>query len=288
MNIADTVYPLPSRYLETAAGLTLAYTNAGQGFPLLFLHGLGSYFPAWKKNIAALSSHYQCLAPDLPGFGKSSKEGITPGMHFWTEVVNEFLDQLGIEQCHLVGHSMGGQVAMHLANRFPARIRKLSLIAPAGLETFTPPEAQQLKAWFSPVALQHAPLSTTESAIRANFHHFPQDAQQLVADRLHYTHCSDYPRFCQHLSEAVAAMLNEPVFPLLPHLKMPVQVIFGRQDRYIPNPLLHPDLPLEVLVREAAAQLPDVQLHFLDRCGHFAQWEQAKEVNRLLLEFLSN
>ncbi|EMR02111.1 Haloalkane dehalogenase [Cesiribacter andamanensis AMV16] len=82
MLISDTPYPLPTRYLTTKAGLPLAYTDVGQGPPLLFIHGLGSYLPAWQKNIAFLSPHFRCLALDLPGFGKSGKEGVTPAWPF--------------------------------------------------------------------------------------------------------------------------------------------------------------------------------------------------------------
>lgn len=285
MQISDTQYPLHTRCLETEAGIRLAYADVGQGFPLLFLHGLGSYGPAWQKNISYLNTRFRCLAPDLPGFGKSGKEGVTPGMGYYADVVREFLDLLKIEHCYLIGHSMGGQVALHTALRYPERIKKLSLMAPAGLETFSPAEARQLQDWFRPQKLLQAPLATVEKNVRANFHHFPNDARQLLEDRLNYTRCTDYPLFCRILSQCVTSMIEEPVYDLLPQLQMPVQIIFGRQDRYIPSPLLHPGLALEEMVREATGRIPQAEVHFLDRCGHFVQWEQTEEVNELLKAF---
>ena len=286
MEIADTHYPLHIQRLETAAGISLAYTNAGQGIPLLFLHGLGSYLKAWQKNIGFLSQHFRCLALDLPGFGKSSKEGFRPGMHFYADVVKEFLEKLEIEECYLVGHSMGGQVAIHTAFHYPEQVKKLALMAPAGLEQFSLAEGSILESWFSPEKLLDASLATVEKNVRANFHQFPEDAQALLEDRLNYTRCRDYPRFCQVLSACVSAMLHEPVYELLPQLRMPVLIAFGQQDAYIPSPLLHPQLKLEEVVQNAAARIPEAHVSFMDRCGHFPQWEQAEEVNRLLLEFL--
>jgi pimeloyl-ACP methyl ester carboxylesterase len=288
MQISDTPYPLPIRYLETEAGISLAYVEVGQGVPLLFLHGLGSYGPAWQKNMAYLSPHFRCLALDLPGFGKSGKERVTPGMGYYAGVVREFLDRLGIAACYLIGHSMGGQVALHTALRYPERIKKLSLMAPAGLETFSPAEARQLQDWFVPEKMMEAPLATVEKNVRANFHHFPPDAQQLLEDRLRYTRCTDYPLFCQTLSRCVSAMIEEPVYDQLPQLQMPVQIIFGRQDRYIPSPLIHPGLVLEEMVQEAAARIPQADVCFLEECGHFVQWERAEEVNGLLMKFFRN
>lgn len=286
MFIADTLYPLPVQQLQTASGLEIAFTAQGKGFPLLFLHGLGSYLPAWQKNLSYLSQHFYCLALDLPGFGKSSKEGFKPGMGFYAEVVMEFLDKLAIRECYLAGHSMGGQIAIHTALCYPARIKKLVLFAPAGLERFSPQEAQQLQDWFAPEKLLQAPLATVEKNVKANFYHFPEDARPLLQDRLHYTWCHDYPRFCQVLSQSVAAMLQEPVWEQLPLLKMPVQILFGRQDGYIPSPLLHPELDLQAMVKAASAAIPKAELHFIDQCGHFVQWEQAALVNRLLADFL--
>jgi pimeloyl-ACP methyl ester carboxylesterase len=285
MLIQDISYAFPTSWVKTAGGLHLAYTEVGQGAPLLFLHGLGSNLSAWSKTLPYLSRHYRCLALDLPGYGKSAKEGFNPVMGFYADVVAEFMDSLALSKCYLAGHSMGGQVAIHTALRHPARINKLALLAPAGLETFSTSEARQLEAWFSVDKLIKAPVTTVAQNLKLNFYQFPADAQLLLEDRLYYTRCSDYTRFCQTLSCCVAAMLNEPVYTLLPNLQMPVLVLFGLQDRYIPSPLLHPQLSLQHLVQTATAQIPQAQLELIDHCGHFIQWEQAARVNKLLHRF---
>ena len=286
MLIADTRYSYPVRTLRRAGGGTLAYTEQGTGFPLVFIHGLGSSIPAWQKNLPFLSKHFRCLALDLPGYGKSDKEGVAPGMAFYADVVNDFLDKLQISACYLTGHSMGGQVAIHTALMYPQKVKKLVLLAPAGLETFTAEEGQQLQSWFATEKVYAAGPEIIAQNVKANFHHFPADAQGILQDRLHYKACDDYGRFCQVLSDSVAAMLQEPVYEKLSQLTMPVLILFGRQDAYIPSPLLHPGLRLEEVVVLAADRIPQGTFHLIDSCGHFVQWEGAEQVNKLLLEFL--
>ncbi|WP_017732106.1 alpha/beta fold hydrolase [Nafulsella turpanensis] len=288
MLIADTKYPLHTRMISLAEGLSVACTDEGHGYPLLFIHGLGSYIPAWAKNIPFLSNYYRCIAIDLPGYGKSSKAGFKPSMHFYADVVEALLDKLQIDSCYLAGHSMGGQVAMHAALRFPERIQKLVLVAPAGLEIFEPAEAQQLKSWFETEKVYAAGEEIISRNVKANFYHFPADAQPLLTDRLAYTSCTDYYPFCETISKSVSAMLGEPVYEKLTHLSMPVLLLFGRQDAYIPSPLLHPNLSVEQLAREAAAKMPQATFRLLDHCGHFLQWEQAELFNERVREFLGD
>jgi pimeloyl-ACP methyl ester carboxylesterase len=286
MLITDTPYPLPVHTLQGAGGLSLAYTEQGEGLPLVFIHGLGSYLPAFAKNLPLLSQDFRCLALDLPGYGKSAKEGFTPGMAFYADVVSDFLDKLQISECYLAGHSMGGQVAMHAALKYPQKVKKLALLAPAGLEAFTADEGRQMKAWFSPEKVYAAGTEIIEQNIKANFHCFPEDAQPILQDRLQYKACDDYGRFCQVLSDSVGAMLQEPVYEKLLQLSMPVLILFGRQDAYIPSPLLHPGLELDAMLAAAVAGIPKGSYKLLDSCGHFIQWEQAEQVNKLLLDFL--
>lgn len=287
MLIADTPYSLPTQTLELAKGLSVAYTDIGEGFPLLFIHGLGSSIPAWSKNIPLLSAQYRCLALDLPGYGKSTKSGFEPGMQFYATIIRDFLDRLQLPECYLVGHSMGGQVVIHTALQYPERVKKLVLAAPAGLETFTVPEAQQLAGWFEEEKVFKAGPEMIEQNMKANFHHFPDDAQTIMSDRLRYRDCTDYGSFCRAISASVSAMLHEPVYEKLSALPMPVLILFGRQDAYIPSRLLHPNLELEEMVKRATARIPAGSYHMLEHCGHFVQWEQAAEFNQQLLKFLS-
>jgi pimeloyl-ACP methyl ester carboxylesterase len=148
---SDLVYPFP---VKTASLLVqgmmcdIAYVDERVEAPtpapaptLVFVHGLGSYLPAWRYVIEALRPHYRCIALDLPGFGRSAKSPFRLpdsstnastsadsrrgssdsefpiSMAFYADVVMALLEALGVEHCVLCGHSMGGQIAFTAALR---------------------------------------------------------------------------------------------------------------------------------------------------------------------------
>ena len=107
---------------------------------LLFLHGLGSYVSFWRFQLDAFAAQgYRVIAFDQLGYGKSDKPAEFPySMEAMSEVVDEVMEVLNIGKATLIGHSMGGEVAMVTAIRFPARVERLALTSPAGFEPFTP------------------------------------------------------------------------------------------------------------------------------------------------------
>ncbi|MEN0006821.1 MAG: alpha/beta fold hydrolase, partial [Bacteroidota bacterium] len=138
-------YPYEVHTLALDDTTTIAYVDEGEGSKtLLFVHGLGSYLRAWDKNISVLSKDYRCIAVDLPGYGKSSKGNYAFDMQFFAQALQQFIQQLDLKEITLVGHSMGGQIAMHVVLDEVAAVEKLVLLAPAGFEVFT----DQEKAWF--------------------------------------------------------------------------------------------------------------------------------------------
>ena len=98
--IAHTSYPYAIEKTEIDQGIEIAYMDQGEGpYTLLFIHGLGSYAPAWNKNIRDLSEKYRCIALDLPGYGQSEKGDFAFSMAFFAEAVEEFIDSLESGKC---------------------------------------------------------------------------------------------------------------------------------------------------------------------------------------------
>lgn len=110
-------------------GLDVHYYIAGQGEPLVVIHGGGGDARTWWDNITELSKKYTVYAPDLPGYGGSEP---LDGMYYIPELsdfVEKFTAKLGLENFHLVGHSLGGGVALDYALKMPHRVRKLVLVS---------------------------------------------------------------------------------------------------------------------------------------------------------------
>jgi pimeloyl-ACP methyl ester carboxylesterase len=110
-------------------GLDVHYYTAGQGDPVVVIHGGGGDARTWWDNIKELSKKYTVYAPDLPGYGGSEP---LDGKYFIPELaefLEKFAGKLGLEKFHLVGHSLGGGIALNYALRSPHRVRKLVLVS---------------------------------------------------------------------------------------------------------------------------------------------------------------
>jgi pimeloyl-ACP methyl ester carboxylesterase len=115
---------------------------------ILFIHGLGCTASIWEELSVKLSKEYRCISIDLPSYGNSSELTGTYSLNAITEELYKFILNLNIDaqKLHICGHSMGGQLAIILALRYPNIFNKLILISPAGFEQFTERELQLIKA----------------------------------------------------------------------------------------------------------------------------------------------
>jgi pimeloyl-ACP methyl ester carboxylesterase len=143
----DITYPYPVHHITIHEDISIAYMDEGKGDDtLVFLHGLANYAPVWKHQVAGLSKHHRCIAIDLPGNGLSSRGDYPYSMFFYAECVVRFLEKMDLKKVVLCGHSMGGQIALIVALRYPHLLERLVLIAPAGLEYFHPHEVMLMQS----------------------------------------------------------------------------------------------------------------------------------------------
>jgi pimeloyl-ACP methyl ester carboxylesterase len=268
------------------AGHRVAVHEAGDGDPpLVLVHGLGSDMRVWMHNLPWLAQRHRVVAFDLLGFGRSDKPADAGALADHVACVRALVQSVG-GRAVIVGHSMGGQIAMHTALAHPEIVLGLVLSAPAGLERFDREDARKIRAvvvdeytrFASPlqVAMRHAQL----------FHRVPPGAWPLLRDRLAVIGGPDFPAYCRAVTRSVAAMLEEPVVDALHRIAAPTLVTFGRHDGLIPNRFLH-RLQLEPMAREAVARLGRGRLEMLADAGHMPQLEQPERWNALVSGFLA-
>ena len=101
--------------------------------PLVLLHGFGADLLTWQFCLVPLASRYRVIALDLPGHGRTVADVGAADLGFMTGWLGEALDILGVREAHLVGHSMGGKIALGFARDYPERVAGLALVSPAGL-----------------------------------------------------------------------------------------------------------------------------------------------------------
>ncbi|WP_276498528.1 alpha/beta fold hydrolase [Pontibacter litorisediminis] len=280
-------YNFPVQQVILPDGQTIAYVDQGKGAQtIILIHGLGSYLPAWNKNIPELSQHYRTIALDLPGYGKSSKEKAQVGMKAYADAVLALMDKLKIKQAVLVGHSMGGQVAITAALQAPERVQKLILAAPAGLETFTEQQKQLFKATVTPESIAKTTPEQIAANVKVNFYQMPADAQFMIDERVEMTKAAQFPDYSKAVAQGVAAMVDEPVHDRLPQLQTPTLILFGENDSLIPNRYLNPSLTTQAVAEIGKERIPNSQLVMLPQAGHMLQFEQPEAFNKAVSEFL--
>jgi pimeloyl-ACP methyl ester carboxylesterase len=283
-------YPRPVAHVSVD-GIDLAYTDVARsggqgGRTLVLIHGLGSYSPAWTRNVDALSGAGRVIALDLPGYGKSQKADYAYSMEFFARVVDGFLNRLGLTDVVLVGHSMGAQIAMTHALLFPGKAKALVLTAPAGFERFTPEEAQRLTAVVTKEAVMLTPPKAVYANLAANFQSMPKEAEFMAEDRVRVIGGPDFDAYASANASSVAAMLNGPVADRLPEISVPALVVFGENDRLIPNPYLHPGTTTRQVAESGVSRLPKGKLVMIPGAGHMLQFEKPEAYHQAVLEFL--
>lgn len=284
-------YPYTVHSITLPNGERIAYFDEGEGeVTLLFIHGLGSYAPAWQKNIEDLRVYHRCIALDLPGYPKSEKpENYPYSMEAFAKTITALADALALRNVVLVGHSMGGQIALTAVLQSPERFAGLVLVAPAGIERFSETEAAWLKANVTPTVIKNTPQEQIKMNFEVNFAagKLPDDAFFMYEDRLRIrSNVEEHDFFCELIPKCVAAMLDAPVFEQLNGVNVPTLVLFGTHDYLIPNKYLHPDLTVEVVAAAAQNAIPRSELFFVPNAGHFAMWDNPTFVNNKILTFL--
>ena len=250
-------------FVDTSSG-TLRYAKRGAGDEtVVLIHGFGGDLDGWLFNIDALGEAATVYALDLPGHGQSTKSLANPSLSTMTVALSEFMAKLGIDSAHLVGHSMGGAIAMHMATEDADKVDSLTLICPSGLGTeiggyvdaFV---AAQGRKDLKPV-LEH--LFADKSLV----------SRQLVEDVLKYKRLDGVDSLLKELATSLFAgqtQQDQPGARLAAGEAPPTLVIWGKQDEVIPA--------------AHAEALPGAKVVVFDDAGHMVYMEKASDVNALI------
>lgn len=269
--------------------IEIAYTDEGKSEKvLIFIHGLANYNGVWVKNTETLKQYFRCISIDLPGNGMSSKSIDRPySLFFYAECIQLLMSKLDIKSAVLVGHSMGGQIAMIFGLRYPLLTERLILLAPSGFELFSNLEKNLMKQWIDMGSFVISDeLSLVQSIQNSFYKNAKHQSSKLISDLKSYFPLHKGMHWSKMVRANIHAMLDEQIGQFLIELKMPVLIIFGKEDAMIPNKMIHPTETTEKIAKKSAAIIPDSELHILPNAGHFVQLEAAEECNNLMMKFL--
>jgi pimeloyl-ACP methyl ester carboxylesterase len=272
---------IADKYVE-AEGLKLHYLTAGQGEPVLLLHGWPTSAHLWRNIIVPLSRTKQVVALDLPGFGKSDKPlSDSYSFKFYERVLDSFVEKLGISRTTLVVHDLGGPVGLYWAVRHPEKIQRLAL-----LNTVVYPELSWAAMLF--VAATFAPLVKTwlvsSKGIEAAMRLGVENKQRLTRDVVSAYQAPFQDKDAQKVLLKSVQRLSpkglKEIEAKLPLFRIPVRLIYGTNDRILPD--------VEKTMLRVKRALPQAQLTALPGCGHFLQEDEPEQVAELLGAFVNS
>lgn len=281
----DLTYRAEVNKITLNNGIELAYTDEGQGETILFIHGLGSYIPAYDKIIPELSKKYRCIAIDLPGYGKSSKDPHSGMMTFYADVIHEFAKEMKMGQFSIAGHSMGGQISMVYSIMWPEEIKNMILFAPAGFERFTDGQKEWFADIMTPALVKNTSYEGIETNLAYNFSNMPKDAEFMIKDRIAMRGASDFDNYCFAVSKSVSGMVSEPVIDKLNEIKVPTLLFFGENDYLIPNRYLNPG-KTRAIAEYGHEHIQNSKLVMIPKCGHFLMFEKPEIVIEKINAFI--
>ena len=267
--------------IANVEGIRTHYAAAGEGKPLLLLHGLGARPMAWAANIAPLSERFSVYALDIPGHGDTDKPDIDYHVVAGARFVRSFMRVLGIDKASLVGNSMGGMLALRTALDFPQSVDKLVLVDAAGLGREVAWSVRLVSLPLVGDIVESTSLRGTRTMLKNIFYDHNLIGDDLVYE-LHRT------RRMPGSKRAILKTIRGEVglnglrrkwimVERLKDLVAPVLILWGAQDRVVP--VQH--------ARNAARLALEARLCILDRCGHWPQMEKSSQFNDAVLNFLT-
>jgi 3-oxoadipate enol-lactonase len=255
----------------TVNGVTLSYTDAGQGPAVVLIHGFPLDARMWQRQVESLSRRFRVLAPDLRGFGKSpSIEPFT--MESLADDVRGLMAEVDALPAVVCGLSMGGYVTLAMARKYPADLRAMVLIDTRAEGDSAEGKSGREKA--IDLVRQGGTKAIAEQMLPKMLSEHSRQNQPQVVDEVRRMMESCPPRTIEH---ALAALRDrDDCSTMLPSIAVPTLIIVGENDTLTP-----PDLS-----RAMHKSIPRSQLAIIPRAGHLSPVEQPDAVTREIERFI--
>ncbi|NQV57476.1 MAG: alpha/beta fold hydrolase [Rhodospirillales bacterium] len=248
-------------YLESC-GCKMLLRRTGAGETMLFLHGAGGV-PVWPPFFDQLAERFDLLVPDHPSFGRSETpewlDEVGDLAYFYLDV----LEQLDLRDVHVVGHSLGGWIALEAAVRATDRIKSLTLISSAGIRIKGAPAAnifimdrsQLINSLYADPKLAEQMLAIEPT---------PEQIDEIITNSVATARLGWQPR-----------LFNPNLRKWLHRIKVPTHIIWGDQDQIIPP----------AYAAEFAGLIGGASLSMIENAGHIPQMEQLEPVMAAMTGF---
>jgi pimeloyl-ACP methyl ester carboxylesterase len=249
----------------------LFYTTQGEGFSLVLIHGFCEDASMWAEFMQPFLADYQVITMDLPGFGKSEVQAKHTILNY-AEAVKTVLDCLNIQNCVMIGHSMGGYTALAFAELYPNYLKGLGLFHS---HPFADSEEKKKNRKKTIQFIQkHGNAPFLGQMIPSLFtNHFAKANKNLVDKMI--DDATAYPE--SGIIGALEAMINRPnCAAVLENIDVPVLLIVGKEDEAVPYS--------SSLEMSSLAKVTDLQI--IENIGHIGMFEAKEKTQKIVLDFL--
>lgn len=255
----------------TFNGSTIYYRVIGEGMPVILLHGFGEDGTIWDSQVSHLKNKYQLVVPDIPGSGKSSLLTTNkPGMEDYACCVKAILDQENISKSVLIGHSMGGYIALAFAEKFPEQLIAFGLFhSSAYADDEVKIDTRKKAISFIKNNGAGAFLNTSIPGLFMDSGKSAADLKTLLEKGNNFTP--------EALIQYYEAMISRPDrTSVLKHAELPVLMIMGVHDKAV---------PFNFSLKQA--HLPKcTYILILRKSAHMGMLEEMNTSNHILADFL--
>jgi len=252
----------------TASGLNIHYRDVGDGFPIVFLHGHTGNTRNWALTVPSLRDRFRCVSIDHPGHGQSESPADTAfyALSNMAAVAYAAIREIGIEECYLVGHSMGGMISQHVVLDHPELARALVLVGTAaapitGFASWNEKLRQTARAEGIEAAFDLLSKQEPRAAI--------PDFLRLWREQFLMTSVDAY------IGGSLAMRDREPLLDRFASLTVPALIVCGENDERFLQPS-----------REMHGAIRGSELVIISGAGHSPTFEASAEFNRTLSGFL--
>lgn len=247
------------------------YLEAGSSEKaIVLLHGLGGYADKWRPAMLEMSQRYRVVVPDLIGYGLSDKPIIDYTPEFFIEFIGKFIGALGLERPHLVGASLGGQVAAEYAASNGRSVSSLALVSPAGIMKKSTPalDAYIMAALYPRKNSVSYALGTMENSGR-------EASPRLVSS---FMDNMNRPNAKMAFMSSLLCFKNYPdITPILGRISVPTMLVWGHDD---------PIIPISYARRFTKA-IRNCTFISMDNCGHTPYVQNPRRFAEIVLGFVS-
>ena len=250
----------------TVEGRTIRHLRLGpeEGTPVLMIHGFGADLSTWMFNQQALAEDRPVYAVDLPGHGGSAKQVEDGSVAGLARTIRAYMDAAGIDRAHLVGHSLGGAIAVAIALDAPDRVTALTLVAPAGF-------GDEIAGDFISGFISETRSRKLRPVLEMLVANPDLVSADMVEDVLKFKRLDGAPEALRAIAGANfdGGTQKASLRDRLGDVSVPVSVVWGEEDRILPS--------------HHAEGLPEtVSVTRLPGVGHIAHMEKASEINSVI------